>query len=223
MSNKVLINTLHGGAIFVLGKFRIFYWFMGQSQELLDPCFSCLNSFLGISHAESKYGNENLNFDFFSLEKVKTFLHELHPLLISWESSRSTVIKKVIELISDKVFTDSCILSYQIRQSAVTNDMTIRALGGLSDGLKQALEEAKTTQTEQLEQFMKNQTEELKITVQDSVAKGTQEVLKKLQPQLDVIRKDISTLSQRTKDVSNAAFILAYCSSICRCDHWYFA
>ena len=80
--------------------------------------------------------------------------------------------------------------------------MTIRALGGLSDGLKQALDEAKTTQTEQLEQFMKSQTEELKITVQDSVAKGAQEVLEKIQPQLDVLCKDISTLRLRTKDIS---------------------
>ena len=50
----------------------------------------------------------------------------------------------------------------QIRQSAVTTDMTEKALGKLSDGLKQALEEAQATQTEQLEQFMQNQTLELR-------------------------------------------------------------
>ena len=118
-------------------------------------------------------------------------------------------------MINDIVITASYILSYQIRQTAVTTDMMNRSLGKLSDGLKQALDEAKTTQTEQLEKFMKSQTEELKITVQDSVAKGTQEVLETLQPQLDVIRRDISTLSIRTNDVSNAAFIIVYRSPIC--------
>ena len=136
-------------------------------------------------------------------------------------------------MISDKVITASYILSYQIRQSAVTTDMMNRSLGKLSDSLKQALDEAKTMQTVQLEQFMKSQTEELKITVQDSeakgtqelkitvqdsVAKGTQKVLEKLQPQLDEIRMSINTLSQPTKDVSNAAFMLAYCLTICWCD-----
>ena len=109
--------------------------------------------------------------------------------------------------------------SHQIRQSAVTTDMMNRSLGKLSDGLKQALDEAKTTQTEQLEQFMKSQTEELKVTVQDSVAKGTQEVLEKL----DVIRKDISTLTTPARDVSNTTFILAYRSPISCCDGGAFA
>ena len=105
--------------------------------------------------------------------------------------------------------------SHQIRQSAVTTDMMNRTLGKLSDSLKQALDEAKTTQTEQLEQFMKSQTEELKVTV----AKGTQEVLE----QLDVIRKDISTLTTPTRDVSNATFMLAYRSPISCCDGGAFA
>ena len=93
--------------------------------------------------------------------------------------------------------------------------MMNRSRGKLSDGLKQALDEAKTTQTEQLEQFMKSQTEELKVTV----AKGTQEVLEKL----DVIRKDISTLTTQTRDVSNATFMLAYRSPISCCDGGAFA
>ena len=64
-----------------------------------------------------------------------------------------------------------------------------RALGKLTDGLKQALDDAQVTNTKQLEQFMKDQTEELKDTVQDSVAKGTQEVLEKLDEIQEEVRK----------------------------------
>ena len=85
----------------------------------------------------------------------------------------------------------------QIRQSPVTTDMTEKALGKLSDGLKQALEEAQATQTEHLEQFMQNQTLELKQTVQDSVAKGAREVVEKLEPKLDMIQKELSEHGKR--------------------------
>ena len=69
--------------------------------------------------------------------------------------------------------------------------MTGRAQGKLSDGLKQALEEAQATQTKQLEQFIHNQTLELKQAVQDSVAKGAEEVVAKLKPELDMIHKEL--------------------------------
>ena len=82
--------------------------------------------------------------------------------------------------------------------------MTENAQGKLSDGLKQALEEAQATQTKQLEQFIQNQTQELKEVVQDSVAKGTHEVVEKL----DMIHKEISKQSQQSQNVSYTAKFL---------------
>ena len=73
-----------------------------------------------------------------------------------------------------------------------------RALGKLTDDLKQALDDAQVTNTKQLEHFMKDQTEELKTTVQDSAAKGTQEVLEKL----DVIHEEVSKCLTATQSVS---------------------
>ena len=100
-----------------------------------------------------------------------------------------------------------CIIFQQLRQSPVTHDRRIKAVGTLSDGLKQALDEALATQTEQLEQFlrdqMQEQTQELKHTVQDSVEKGAEKVIEaveKLQPQLDVIQAELKKHS--TQDVS---------------------
>ena len=71
--------------------------------------------------------------------------------------------------------------------------MVGRALEKLSDGLKQALEEALATQRGQLEQFIQSQTQELK----EAVVKGTHEVVVKL----DMIHKEISK-SQQSQDVS---------------------
>ena len=77
--------------------------------------------------------------------------------------------------------------------------MVTRALGKLKDGLEQALQEAQTTQMEQLEQFMKNQMEEQTRAVEEFVKKGAEKVIEaveKLQPQLDMIQKEISKQSQ---------------------------
>ena len=80
--------------------------------------------------------------------------------------------------------------------------MTDRALGKLTDGLKQALDEAQISQTKQLEQFMKIQTQDLKLIVQDSVAKGAQEVFEKLQPPFEMIHKEVSKHSLQAHSVS---------------------
>ena len=82
--------------------------------------------------------------------------------------------------------------------------MVKRALDKLTDGLEQALQEAKATHMEQLEQFMKNQMQEqtlkLKRAIEECVEKGAEKgaekVVKKLKPQLDVIQKEISKQSQ---------------------------
>ena len=77
--------------------------------------------------------------------------------------------------------------------------MVTRALDKLKDGLEQALQEAQATQMDQLEQFMKNQMQEHTRAVEKYVEKGTERVIEavgKLQPQLDMIQREIKKQNQ---------------------------
>ena len=80
--------------------------------------------------------------------------------------------------------------------------MKDRALGNLPSSLTQALKEAHATQTQQLQQFLKNQmedqTHELQQVIEENTQRGADDVVARLQGQLDKIVAEINKLSQTT-------------------------
>ena len=76
--------------------------------------------------------------------------------------------------------------------------MKNKALGALTDDLKQALEEAQEKRTQQLKQFhinqLHDQTRELKQAIEENRKKGVNEVVERLQPQFDMIMAKLDQL-----------------------------
>ena len=89
-------------------------------------------------------------------------------------------------------------LFQQIRQSDITLEMKNKALGALTEDLKQALEEAQEKRTQQLKQFhinqLQDQTRELKQAIEENRKKGVNEVVERLQPQFDMIMAKLDQL-----------------------------
>ena len=89
-------------------------------------------------------------------------------------------------------------LYQQIRQSDITLKMNNKALGALTDDLKQALEEAQVKREQQLKQFhinqLQDQTQELKQAIEENRKKGVNEVVERLQPQFDMIMAKLNQL-----------------------------
>ena len=81
--------------------------------------------------------------------------------------------------------------------------MKDRALGNLPNSLTQALNEANETQTQELQQFLKNQmqdqTRELQQVIQENTQRGADDVVARLQCQLDKIVVEITKISQTTQ------------------------
>ena len=86
----------------------------------------------------------------------------------------------------------------QIRQSDITLEMKSKALGALTNDLKQALEEAQEKRAQQLKQFhinqLQDQTQELKQAIEENRKKGVNEVVERLQPQFDMIIAKLNQL-----------------------------